>query len=65
LEIERLAKTQTCGLTIKDHGGPGLSALEGYAVSYEIAKYDASIATFFLVHNCIGMAPIDMLGSEE
>jgi alkylation response protein AidB-like acyl-CoA dehydrogenase len=35
------------------------------AVCYEIAKFDASIGTFLIVHNSIGMAVIDMLGSEE
>jgi acyl-CoA oxidase len=32
---------------------------------FEMAKVDSSCATFWLVHNSIGMAPIDMLGSEE
>lgn len=30
-----------------------------------MAKYDASISTFFLVHNCIGQNVVDYLGSDE
>ena len=32
---------------------------------YEMAKRDGGLATFFLVHNAIGMAVIDALGDEE
>lgn len=39
--------------------------MDACAWTFEVAKYDGSIATFFLVHNSIGIAPIDMLGSEE
>ena len=35
------------------------------AICYELAKIDASIGTFVLVHNSIGMAVVDMLGNEE
>ena len=34
-------------------------------MTYELAKVDGSISTFFLVHNAIGMAVIDALGDEE
>lgn len=53
------------GFNIKDFGGPGLTNMEGAAVVYELARVDASIGTFVLVHNSIGMAVVDMLGSEE
>jgi len=62
---DRRAATETCGYQIKDHGGPGLSLMDSCASIYEIAKYDGSVATFCLVHNSIGIAPIDMLGNEE
>lgn len=52
-------------MLIKDHGGPGFSNLEQGACIFEIAKYDASIATFILVHNAIGTACISELGNEE
>ena len=52
-------------MVIKDHGGPGFTNLEQGAVIFEIAKYDASVATFILVHNAIGTRVISDLGSEE
>jgi acyl-CoA oxidase len=52
-------------LTIKDFGSPALSIVESGSIIYEIAKRDGSIATFFLVHNSIGMAVVDVLGDEE
>ena len=64
-QIERLRQIGNNGLTIKDLGGPGLTNVEAGAQIYEIAKIDASVCTFFTVHNSIGMAPIDQLGSEE
>jgi alkylation response protein AidB-like acyl-CoA dehydrogenase len=32
---------------------------------YELARWDASIATFMIVHNCLGLSVVDRLGSEE
>jgi alkylation response protein AidB-like acyl-CoA dehydrogenase len=32
---------------------------------YELMKKDASVATFIMVHNAIGMNVIDLLGSQE
>ena len=31
----------------------------------EMARIDTSCSTFWLVHNCLGMASIELLGSEE
>ena len=42
------------GCQIKDFGGPGFTNLETGVISFEMAKIDASISTFFLVHNAIG-----------
>lgn len=50
---------------IKGHGSPALTSIETWAMVYEFAKVDVSITTFLLVHNSIGMAVIDHLGSEE
>lgn len=47
------------------YGGPGLSNLEFGAVVYELAKVDASVATFVAVHNSIGMNVVNTLGDEE
>lgn len=53
------------GLNIKGYGSPELSIFESGSIIYELAKRDASIATFFLVHNSIGMAVVNTLGDEE
>lgn len=53
------------GLNIKGYGSPGMTTVEAGSIIYELAKRDGSIATFFLVHNAIGMAVVDVLGDEE
>ena len=63
--IENFKPLGINGLGIKDFGGPGMSCVEQGSIIYEIAKRDGSIATFFLVHNAIGMAVIDKLGPDE
>ncbi len=62
---EALLQTGLNGFHIKDFGGPGLSQMEVAAGIFELAKIDASAATFLAVHNSIGMQVVDMLGSEE
>ena len=42
-----------------------MTHVEGGAIAFEMAKIDASVATFYLVHNSIGTAVIDVLGDEE
>ena len=42
-----------------------MTNLETGAICYEIAKVDASISTFYLVHNAIGQNVIDALGDDE
>ena len=39
--------------------------MEAGGIAYEIAKYDASISTFYLVHNAIGTAVVEALGDDE
>ena len=53
------------GCQIKDFGGPGFTNLETGVMAAEIAKRDASIATFYLVHNSIGQNVVEALGDEE
>ena len=53
------------GFQIKGYGGPGFSNLESGAIYFELAKYDASVATFVLVHNAIGNNVVDALGDDE
>lgn len=62
---EKINKIGFNGFYIKDFGGPGLSTLESGAMTYELSKKDASIATFVLVHNSLGCTTIDKLGNEE
>lgn len=39
--------------------------METGIIIFEMAKIDASIATFYLVHNCIGQNVVDALGNAE
>lgn len=63
--IEKFRPLGINGLNIKGYGSPALNTLESGSIIYELAKRDGSIATFFLVHNAIGMAVVDTLGDEE
>ena len=63
--IDGIRKLGVNGFHIKEFGGPGLNTMEVGAIIYEIAKIDASVCTFLSVHNSIGMAVVDYLGSEE
>ena len=42
-----------------------MSNLEAGAVIFEMAKSDASVSSFVLVHNATGTAVISTLGDEE
>jgi len=63
--IDGIRKLGVNGFHIKEFGGPGLNTMEAGAIIYEMAKIDASVYTFLTVHNSIGMAVVDYLGSEE
>jgi len=65
LLIPKLKSLGINGFHINEFGGPGLNSLEVGAILFEISKVDASVFTFLTVHNSIGMAVIDMLGSDE
>ena len=53
------------GGPIWEHGGAGLDFLELGLATYELAKGDGSIMTFFGVHSGLAAGSIAMLGSEE
>lgn len=53
------------GTTNTTHGAPGLSALFTGVTIMELCRIDASVGTFFLVHNSIGMDCVFQLGSQE
>lgn len=65
LQIERVAKTGLAGGDLKEYGGLGLSLLDSLASSLTMTKYDASIASFFGVHNHLGIRSIYALGNDE
>ena len=53
------------GVGMKGYGCRGGSALLFGLIAMEMSKYDASIATFFGVHNGLAMGSIYLTGSEE
>ena len=63
--VDHFRKIGINGLNIKGYGSPGLTTFEAGSIIFELGKRDASIATFFLVHNAIGMAVVDVLGDDE
>jgi alkylation response protein AidB-like acyl-CoA dehydrogenase len=63
--IEKIKALGINGLTVKGYGSPGLTTLETGSLLLEMAKRDGSVATFFLVHNAIGMSVVEKLGDEE
>lgn len=42
-----------------------MTQLEIGAMCYELARVDASVGTFVLVHNSLGLTVVDLLGSQE
>ena len=63
--IDKFRQLKITGLQIKGYGSPGLSTVEAGAMLYEIAKRDGSMASFFTVHNAIGLSVINALGDDE
>ena len=53
--IPEIAKLGIVGADMpKEVGGKGLSCVDVGAMMYELAKKDASLATFFLLHHSLG-----------
>lgn len=63
--IPRLAALNICGITYEGYGCPHLPFLMEGIVAMEMARVDASIATFFGVQSGLAMGSIYLLGSEE
>jgi glutaryl-CoA dehydrogenase len=63
--IPRLAGLNICGVTYEGYGCPHLSFLMEGILAMEMARVDASIATFFGVQSGLAMGSIYLLGSEE
>jgi len=62
--IPMLAKLDICGLTYKGYGCAGRSSLMEGIIAMEIARIDASVATFFGVQSGLAMGSIYMCGSD-
>jgi glutaryl-CoA dehydrogenase len=63
--IPRLASLNICGVTYAGYGCPHLPFLMEGILAMEMARVDASIATFFGVQSGLAMGSIYLLGSEE
>jgi glutaryl-CoA dehydrogenase len=63
--IPRLATLGICGVTYEGYGCPHLPFLMEGILAMEMARVDASIATFFGVQSGLAMGSIYLLGSEE
>jgi len=64
--IPKIASLKIVGLdTPKSFGGHGLPTLDACACIYELARKDASIATFFLLHHSLGLYTIQKLAGDE
>lgn len=62
--IPRLASLNICGVTYEGYGCPHLPFLMEGILAMEMARVDASIATFFGVQSGLCMGSIYLLGSE-
>ena len=63
--IPKFAALNLCGVTYKGYGCPGKSFLMEGIIAMEMARVDASIATFFGVQSGLVMGSIYLCGSEE
>lgn len=62
---EKIKELPIIGGLLNTHGAAGLDFVQMGLVSYEMAKVDGSIGTFYGVHSGLAMGSIGMLGSEE
>ncbi|KAE8684782.1 Acyl-coenzyme A oxidase 4, peroxisomal [Hibiscus syriacus] len=62
--VPKLAHLGIAGYTTKGPGCPGLSVTTSAIANAEVARVDASVSTFLLVHS-VGMLSIASFGSEE
>lgn len=63
--VEKFKELKVNGLDCKGHGSPELNIVDTGSIFYELARWDASIATFFVVTNCLGISVIERCGGEE
>ncbi|WP_262245718.1 acyl-CoA dehydrogenase family protein [Parapedobacter soli] len=62
--IPKLAELNICGLTYDGYGCAGKSSLMEGIIAMEIARVDASVATFFGVQSGLAMGSIYLCGSD-
>jgi len=63
--IAKFRELNICGVTYEGYGCPNLPFLMEGVLAMEMARIDASIATFFGVQSGLAMGSIYMCGSEE
>ncbi|WP_209390271.1 acyl-CoA dehydrogenase family protein [Chryseobacterium sp. RR2-3-20] len=63
--IPKFQKLDICGVTYEGYGCKGMPFLMEGVIAMEMARIDASIATFFGVQSGLAMGSIYMCGSEE
>ncbi|MDN3708418.1 acyl-CoA dehydrogenase family protein [Myroides ceti] len=62
--IPKIAELNICGLTYEGYGCAGRSSLMEGIIASELARIDASVATFFGVQSGLAMGSIYLCGSE-
>ena len=64
-----IAEIKALGITgmdvPKNFGGQRLSTFDAVACMYELARKDASVATFWLLHHSLGLYTVQKLAQEE
>ena len=63
--IDKVRELNICGVTYEGYGCPNLPFLMEGVLAMEMARIDASIATFFGVQSGLSMGSIYICGSEE
>lgn len=63
--VEAMKSLPIWGGMLSEYGGAGLDPISIGLVSYEMARGDGSMGTFYGVHNGLALSSIAMLGSEE
>lgn len=63
--IPKFKELNICGVTYEGYGCPGMPFLMEGVIAMEMARIDASIATFFGVQSGLAMGSIYICGSEE
>ena len=63
--LPQIQKLGINGFQIEGYGSPAFSNVETGVMFFEMAKRDASLSTFVLVHNSVGSTSIDKLGDKS